>query len=101
MGYKFTRTRLISSESMIQARVVRPPRGKSKVCLKVWVADSKCLDCNDSDFEKRMENEEPQKKNRTIKFGMIPNKSCVRPRPSDPDRQTSGIEQQVLVPDIS
>ena len=82
MGYKFTRTRLISSESMIQARVVRPPRGKSKVCLKVWVADSKCLDCNDSDFEKRMENEEPQKKNRTIKFGMIPNKSCVRPRNS-------------------
>ena len=33
---------------------------------------SGCLNCNVLDFEKRMENDEPQKKNRTIKFGMIP-----------------------------
>jgi len=40
------------------------------------MSDSKC-NLYDLDFEKRMENDELQKKNRTIKFGKIPNRSHV------------------------
>lgn len=42
-----------------------------------YMSDSIC-DQYDLDFEKRMENDELPKKNRTIKFGMIPNKRHVR-----------------------
>ena len=41
------------------------------------MSDSIC-DRYDLDFEKRMENDELPKKNRTIKFGTIPNKLHVR-----------------------
>ena len=41
------------------------------------MSDGKC-NRYDLDFEKRMENDELPKKNRTIKFGKIPNKSHVR-----------------------